>query len=73
MKARTEILCKGNIWVVCELIKMRIIVNKVILREAAKTEQLVEKVESKESRSESIWKSVFFVISCIILAYLFEQ
>ena len=55
------------------LIKMRMLVSKEILREAAKTEQLVEKVESKITRSEPIWKSVFIFISCIILAYLVEQ
>jgi hypothetical protein len=40
---------------------MRIIVNKEILREAAKTEQLVEKVESKESRSEPFEKACFLL------------
>ena len=60
--ARTEILCKGNVRVVCVLIKMRILVSKEILREAAKTEQLVENAESKKYALNPFGKACFFLL-----------
>ena len=55
------------------LIKMRILVSKEILREAAKTEQLVENAESKKYALNPFGKACFFIISCIIPAYPVEQ
>jgi hypothetical protein len=40
---------------------MRIIVNKEILRETAKTEQLVEKVENKKHALNHLEKRVFLL------------
>jgi len=52
---------------------MRILVSKEILREAAKTEQLVENAESKKYALNPFGKACFFIISCIIPAYPVEQ